>query len=86
MLGSETPESEPLPHFSSRNPLWCEPVRCHGQRAADQGYGYLRTVDGPADLLHGSSQTSVEATANYPIQVGDQLRVSPRGRLGSGPA
>ena len=48
---------------------------------ADRGYGYLRTVDGPADLLHGSSQTSVEATANYPIQVGDQLRVSTRGRL-----
>lgn len=49
--------------------------------AADQSYGYLRTVDGPVDLLHSSSRTSVEATANYPIQVGDQLRVSPRGRL-----
>lgn len=49
--------------------------------SADRSYGYLRTVDGPADLVHCTSQTSVEATANYPIQVGDQLRVSPRGRL-----
>ena len=49
-------------------------------RGADR-YGYLSQVEGPVDLLHNTSRASVEATPNYPIQVGDQLRVSPGGRL-----
>ncbi len=44
-------------------------------------YGFIRTVDGQADLLNGDAQPAIEVTANYPIQVGDRLIVAPDGRL-----
>jgi len=49
--------------------------------AVGQSYGYLRTVEGTVDLLQGAPQVAVEATANYPLQAGDQIRVGPVGRL-----
>ena len=49
--------------------------------AADQSYGFIRTVDGSVDLVHSSSRSAIEATSNYPIQVGDQLRVPTGGHL-----
>ena len=55
-------------------PLWLP-------TAADASYGHIQRVEGSADLLPGAVPPAVEATANYPIQVGDQLLVSPGGRL-----
>jgi hypothetical protein len=49
--------------------------------AADETYGYIRTVEGDADLISVDSQPAIEASANYPVQVGDRIRVSPGGRL-----
>jgi len=49
--------------------------------AADSSYGFVRTVEGDADLLSGSSQPAIQASANYPIQVGDQVRVAQGGRM-----
>lgn len=50
--------------------------------AAESGaYGFLRQVEGSADLVTLASQGSIEATANYPLQVGDRLVVAQDGRL-----
>lgn len=49
--------------------------------AAESSYGFIRTVDGDADLLSGGTLPAIEATANYPIQVGDQVLISAGGRL-----
>ena len=46
-----------------------------------ESYGFVRVVEGYADLVQSSSQSVVEATNNYPILVGDQLRVSQGARL-----
>lgn len=43
-------------------------------------YGHIRTVEGNADLLRGGAQPAVAVSANYPIQVGDQVFVSSGGR------
>lgn len=49
--------------------------------AGESSLGHIRTVEGNADLLRGGSEPAVEASANYPIQVGDQVLVSPGGRM-----
>lgn len=48
---------------------------------AQGSYSYVRIVEGYADLVQSSSQSVVEATGNYPILVGDQLRLSQGARL-----
>lgn len=44
-------------------------------------YGFIRVVEGYADLVQAASGTQVEAIANYPLLVGDQLRLAPGARL-----
>ena len=48
---------------------------------AAEGYGFLRQVEGQVDLVKGVAGTSIDPTINYPIRVGDQLRVAQGGRL-----
>jgi hypothetical protein len=48
---------------------------------AEEGYGFLRQVEGQVDLVKGTAGTSIDPTINYPIRVGDQLRVAQGGRL-----
>lgn len=48
---------------------------------AESSYGHIRTVVGRSSLLSGSAEPGIDATANYPIQVGDRVLVSPGAKL-----
>jgi hypothetical protein len=44
--------------------------------AQDQtSYGFVRVIEGRADLMQASSNTLVELVSNYPLMVGDEIRV-----------
>ena len=44
--------------------------------AQDQtSYGFVRVIEGRADLKQASSNTLVELVANYPLMVDDEIRV-----------
>ena len=44
--------------------------------AQDQAsYGFVRIIHGRADLMQAGSGTQVELVANYPLMVGDEIRV-----------
>ncbi|MGB5479343.1 MAG: FecR family protein, partial [Thermoanaerobaculia bacterium] len=44
--------------------------------AQDQAsYGFVRIIEGRADLMQASSSTEVELVTNYPLMVGDEIRV-----------
>ncbi len=50
-------------------------------RALDnEHYGYVRVLEGYSDLIQNGSNEVVKLTTNYPILVGDQIRVSARAR------
>jgi hypothetical protein len=48
---------------------------------AQESYGFVRTVEGYAELIQSGSQSLAEVTENYPLLVGDRLRVTARARL-----
>ncbi len=47
----------------------------------NENYGYVRSIEGYSDLIQNASNEVVKLTANYPIIVGDKIRVSERARL-----
>ncbi len=47
----------------------------------ETSYGYLRTVEGPGQVVQAASGARIEVEANYPILAGDALEVDPGGRL-----
>jgi hypothetical protein len=47
----------------------------------ETSYGYLRTVEGPGQVVQASSGARIEIEANYPILTGDALEVDPGGRI-----
>jgi hypothetical protein len=45
-------------------------------RAQDQtSYGFVRVIEGRADLMQASSNTLIDLVENYPLMVNDELRV-----------
>src|SRR6185436_19602400 len=47
----------------------------------DNGYGYLRAVEGSATLVQAGSETQTPAELNQPVLVGDRLLVPARSRV-----
>ncbi|HBL29303.1 MAG TPA: hypothetical protein DD490_20930, partial [Acidobacteria bacterium] len=47
----------------------------------DNGYGYLRAVEGPATLMQAGSGTRTPAEMNQPVLAGDRLWVPARSRV-----
>ena len=46
-----------------------------------ENYGYIRTLEGYADLIESQTDSVVKLTTNHPVGVGDQLRISDGGRV-----
>ncbi len=46
----------------------------------NDNYGYVRSLEGYSDLIQNGSNEIVKLTTNYPILVGDQIRLSERAR------
>lgn len=42
---------------------------------SQESYGFVRIIEGRADLMQASSDTLVELVTNYPLMVGDEVRV-----------
>ena len=42
---------------------------------SDLSYGFVRIIEGRADLMQASSDTLIELVENYPLMVGDEIRV-----------
>jgi hypothetical protein len=46
----------------------------------NENYGYVRSLEGYSDLIQNGSNEIVKLTTNYPILVGDQIRLSDQAR------